>query len=52
MRKGLKITLWVLLILVILAALLLGAFFLAAHFAPDWLDTLLYNAEELEILRA
>ena len=52
MRKGLKITLWVLLILVILAALLLGAFFLAAHFAPDWLDTLLYTPEELEILHS
>ena len=52
MRKGLKWTLRVLLILVILAALLLGAFFLAAHFAPDWLDTLLYTPEELEILRA
>ena len=52
MSKGLKATLRVLLILVILAALFFGAFFLAAHFAPDWLDTLLYNAEELEILRA
>ena len=52
MRKGLKWTLRVLLILVILAALLIGAFFLAAHFAPDWLDTLLYSPEELEILRA
>ena len=52
MRKGLKITLWVLLLLVILAALLLGAFFLAAHFAPDWLDTLLYTPEELEILHS
>ena len=52
MRKGLKITLWVLLLLVILAALLLGAFFLAAHFAPDWLDTILYTPEELEILHS
>ena len=52
MPKGLKITLRILLILAILAALLLGAFFLAAHFAPDWLDTLLYSPEELEILRA
>lgn len=52
MPKGLKRTLWILLILVILAALFFGAFFLAAHFAPDWLDTLLYTPEELEILRA
>ena len=52
MPMGIKVALWVLLLLVILAALLLGAFFLAAHFAPDWLDTLLYNAEELEILRS
>lgn len=52
MSKGIKWTLRVLLILVILAALFFGAFFLAAHFAPDWLDTLLYSPEELEILRA
>lgn len=52
MPKGLKRTLWILLILVILAALFFGAFFLAAHFAPDWLDTLLYTPEELEILHS
>lgn len=50
--RGLRRVLWTLLILVILATLFFGAFFLAARFAPDWLDTLLYSAEELEILRA
>lgn len=52
MSRGWKLTLRILLILVALAALFFGAFFLAAHFAPDWLDTILYSAEELEILRA
>ena len=52
MSRGWKRTLRILLILVALAALFFGAFFLAAHFAPDWLDTILYSAEELEILRA
>ena len=52
MSRGWKRTLWILLILAVLAALFFGAFFLAAHFAPDWLDTILYSAEELEILRA
>lgn len=31
-------------------ALLLGAFLLAARFAPDFLDTILYTEEELEII--
>ena len=52
MSRGWKRTLRILLILAVLAALFFGAFFLAAHFAPDWLDTILYSAEELEILRA
>ena len=52
MSRGWKRTLRILLILVALAALFFGAFFLAAHFAPDWLDTILYSAEEREILRA
>lgn len=52
MSRGWKLTLRILLILAVLAALFFGAFFLAAHFAPDWLDTILYSAEELEILRA
>lgn len=52
MSRGWKRMLRILLILAVLAALFFGAFFLAAHFAPDWLDTILYSAEELEILRA
>lgn len=52
MARGWKRTLRILLILAILAALFFGGFFLAAHFSPDWLDTILYSTEELEILRA
>lgn len=49
--KGLRILLWVLIVLFALAAILLGGFLLAAHLNPDWLDTLLYSPEELELLR-
>ena len=40
------------LILIGLAGLALLAFLLTARFAPDWLDTLLYSEEELELLRS
>ena len=49
--KGLRILLWALIVLFALAAILLGGFLLAAHLNPDWLDTLLYSPEELELLR-
>lgn len=51
-RRKKRVWLRIILILILLAALFFGAFFLAAHFAPDWLDTLLYTPEELEIIRA
>lgn len=39
-----------LLIIVLAIGLLLGAYFAVAHFAPQWLDNILYTKEELEIL--
>jgi len=51
-RKRRRRWLWVLLILLILAALFFAGFFAAATWAPDWLDTLLYTPDELEILHA
>lgn len=39
------------LVLVLVAAILVGAFFVMADFFPDVLDRLLYTEEELEILR-
>jgi len=40
----------ILISIIILALLLLGAFMAVAHWAPEYLDTLLYTPEELEIL--
>ena len=42
----------VLIALLALAALLLGAFLLAAQLWPDAVDSLLYSAEELELIRS
>lgn len=39
-----------LLIIVLAIGLLLGAYLAVAHFAPQWLDNILYTKEELEIL--
>lgn len=39
-----------LLIIVLAVGLLLGAYLAVAHFAPQWLDNILYTKEELEIL--
>lgn len=47
-----KVALRILLIVLLAAVLFFGIFFLTAAIAPDWLDTLLYSPEELEILRA
>ena len=41
---------WILGSLVVTAAVLLGAFLLAARYAPDFLDTILYTEEELDII--
>ena len=45
-----KVLLVILIVLVVLAALAFVAFMIAARVAPDWLDTLLYTPEQLEIL--
>ena len=34
-----------------LAVLLLAAYLLAAHFCPDFIDSLLYDSEQLDVLR-
>ena len=39
-----------LLIIVLAIGLVLGAYLAVAHFAPQWLDNILYTKEELEIL--
>ena len=39
-----------LLIIVLVIGALLGAYLAVAHFAPHWLDSILYTKEELEIL--
>lgn len=49
-RKALKKTLVAILVIALVAAVLLGAYLAAAKFAPEWLDTILYTKEELEIL--
>ena len=45
-----KILLIIVLALVALAVLFMAAFFAVAHWAPEFMDTLLYTPEELEIL--
>ena len=45
-----NVLLVILIVLVVLAALAFVAFMIAARVAPDWLDTLLYTPEQLEIL--
>ena len=49
---GWKILLWMLIVIFALAALLLGAFLLAAQLWPDLVDSLLYSPEELELIRS
>jgi hypothetical protein len=49
-RSGWKIFWITILCLVLAAALFLGAFLAAAHWAPEMLDNLLYTQEELQIL--
>lgn len=41
---------WIVIILVILAVTALLTFIILAHIAPDFIDTILYTPEELEIL--
>ena len=49
-RKALKKAFIAILVIVLVAAVLLGAYLAVAKFAPEWLDTILYTKEELEIL--
>lgn len=49
-RAGLAGGLKILLALALTLALALGVFLLLAHFAPEFIDSLLYTPEELEIL--
>lgn len=49
-KSGLRISLTVLGVLLLATALFFVAFMLTAHFCPDFLDRLLYSAEELEII--
>ncbi len=49
-RKALKRAFIAILVIVLVAAVLLGAYLAVAKFAPEWLDTILYTKEELEIL--
>jgi hypothetical protein len=49
-RTGLAAGLKVLIGAAVLAVLLLGVFLLLAHVAPDFIDSLLYTPQELEIL--
>lgn len=46
MPLALKLLLW----LIAACALLLGIFILLSHIAPDFIDTLLYNEEELQLI--
>lgn len=49
-RKALKKAFISILVIVLVVAALLGAYLAVAKFAPEWLDTILYTKEELEIL--
>jgi len=49
-RKTIVRIMVALLVIVLVVAALLGAYMALAYFAPDWLDTILYTKEELEIL--
>ena len=49
-RKAYVKVLIAVLVIVLVLAVLLGAYIAVAKFAPQWLDTILYTPEELEIL--
>lgn len=49
-RKAYVKVLMAILLTVLVLAVLLGAYIAVAKFAPQWLDTILYTPEELEIL--
>lgn len=49
--KGVRVALIVVCTVVALAVVALGVFILLAHLCPDFIDSILYTEEELEILR-
>lgn len=49
-KTGWKILKWTVITLLILAVTALAAFMILAHTAPDFIDSILYTPEELEIL--
>lgn len=49
-RKALKRFIWTMVIILVLAAMLFGAFVVISRVQPELLDTLLYSKEELEII--
>lgn len=49
-RKGLQILKWTIIVLVVLALTALAAFLILARIEPDFIDSILYTPEELEIL--
>lgn len=49
-NKTWQVIKWIVIILVILAVTALLTFIILAHIAPDFIDTILYTPEELEIL--
>lgn len=49
-NKVMKVVLWSVLGVAAAVALLLGAFVLLSHLCPDFIDSLLYSKEELELI--
>ena len=49
-NKVMKVVLWSVLGAAAAVALLLGAFVLLSHLCPDFIDSLLYSKEELELI--
>lgn len=49
-KRGLPMALKVFIALIVTAIVLLGIFILLAHIAPDFIDSILYTPEELEII--
>ena len=49
-RRGRRV-IWIICAVLLTLAILLGLFLLLAHVAPDFIDSLLYSEEELDIIR-
>ena len=50
-NKAKRVILTIILTIIIIAIVALGVFILLAHITPDFIDSILYTPEELEILR-